>query len=70
MSNINFSNDSIIGPQIDITKPDHGVEIKIKSDGKVLWVNVDGVCRLRVCMIEKLDLDLDLEQWLNPREIT
>lgn len=23
------------------------VEIEIRDDGKVLWVNVDGVCRLR-----------------------
>lgn len=24
------------------------VEIQIRSDGKAVWVNVDGVCRVRV----------------------
>lgn len=30
------------------------VEVSIKKDGKVLWVNIDGICRLRVCRIPYL----------------
>jgi hypothetical protein len=29
-----------------------GVEVNISEDARVLWVNVAGVCRLRVCRIE------------------
>ena len=31
---------------IDITAPEF---VEMKTDGKVVWVNVDGVCVLRVC---------------------
>lgn len=34
------------------------VEVKVRDDGKVLWVNIDGVCRLRVCRIETLALNI------------
>lgn len=27
------------------------VEVTLRADGKVLWVNVDGVCRLRIGQI-------------------
>lgn len=37
--------------QLDITAPDHGVEVQIRHDGTVLWVNVDGKNVLRVCRI-------------------
>lgn len=39
--------------QIDLTGPEL-VQIEIKSDGKVLWVNVDGVCVFRACRIKYL----------------
>ena len=26
----------------------HGVEITIRQDGLVLWLNVDGICRARI----------------------
>lgn len=39
----------------DITNP-HYVEVKIRCDGRVVWVNVNGICRLRCCMIENLEL--------------
>lgn len=35
----------------DITAPEI-VEIQIRSDGKVVWVNVDGICRLRACQVK------------------
>ena len=28
------------------------VEVQVRHDGEVLWVNVDGRCRLRVCQIK------------------
>ena len=40
---------------IDITAPSD-VEVKIRSDGKVVWVNVDGICKFRACQIGKLEL--------------
>jgi len=40
----------------DITAPAHGVQIEIKRDAKVIWVNVDGVAVLRICQIPLLEL--------------
>ena len=40
----------------DITAPEE-VEILIKEDGKVIWINVDGICELRACRIGKLTLN-------------
>lgn len=51
--NISLSDDQATGPQLDITAPDN-VEVLLREDGKVLWVNVDGVCRLRICRVEKI----------------
>jgi hypothetical protein len=42
--------------QIDLAQPEV-VEVNIRHDAKVLWVNVDGVCRFRVCNIKKFILD-------------
>ena len=39
------SNEDGIGPQIDINSPE---EVEVRYDHKTLWVNVDGVCRLRI----------------------
>lgn len=46
---------SISDQMVDITKPQI-VEIQISNNG-VIWVNVDGICRLRCCRIEKLVID-------------
>jgi hypothetical protein len=40
---------------LDITQPEH-VEVQIKSDGNAIWVNVDGLCRLRITRIATLQL--------------
>lgn len=40
---------------VDITAPD-GVELVVRQDGKVIWVNVDGICVLRICRIGELKL--------------
>lgn len=34
--------------QQEISGPVEVVQIMIRSDGRVVWVNVDGVCRLRI----------------------
>jgi hypothetical protein len=41
---------------VNLTQPSV-VQIVIRQDGKTVWINVDGVCRLRVCRIEKLLLE-------------
>ena len=40
----------------DITAP-KDVEVSIRFGGKVLWINVDGKCELRICQIGNLVLD-------------
>lgn len=40
---------------LDITAPKI-VEIEIRGDGKVIWVNVEGMTVLRVCRIGDLTL--------------
>lgn len=39
----------------DITAPKE-VEVSISFDSKILWVNVDGRCELRICQIGNLTL--------------
>lgn len=41
---------------IDITAPEV-VEILIKHDSKVIWINIDGVCMLRACRIKYLEIN-------------
>lgn len=41
---------------LDITAPKGPVQIQIRADGKVLWINVEGICAFRVCQIESLDI--------------
>jgi hypothetical protein len=45
--------------QLDITAPAEIVEVQIREDKKVIWVNVDGVCCLRICQIPKLKVLTD-----------
>lgn len=33
------------------------VEVSVRDDGKVLWVNVDGLCVLRVCRIDYIEVN-------------
>lgn len=40
-------------PMLDLTAPAR-VEIDIRADRKVVWINIDGVCRLRACRIGEL----------------
>jgi len=47
--------EQLIEAQTDITEP-QSVEIQIRDDGKVIWVNVDGICVLRACRITNLQV--------------
>jgi hypothetical protein len=40
-------NKKLLGTMRDIF-PQHGVQIQIQQDGLVIWVNIDGVCVLRI----------------------
>jgi hypothetical protein len=40
---------------VDISSP-KDVEVQVREDGKVMWINVDGVCRLRCCNIQTLHI--------------
>lgn len=44
------------GTSLDITAPDAGVQVRIRRDQKVIWVDVDGVNVLRVCRIPLLEV--------------
>lgn len=41
---------------IDITAPEHGVQIEVRADGQVIWVHVDGKTVLRICRIKQLEV--------------
>ena len=40
----------------DVAGPDY-VEILIDSNGRRVWINVDGVCRFRACRVKNLVLN-------------
>ena len=40
---------------LDVTGAEH-VEVEIRSDGSVLWVNVDGTLALRVCRAKSITI--------------
>jgi hypothetical protein len=42
---------------VDITAPAKNVTVQIRVDGKVLWINVDGVCVLRICQMPSLEIN-------------
>ena len=41
---------------VEVSDPEV-VEVSSSVDGKTLWVNVDGVCRLRAARIRRLIVD-------------
>ena len=48
--------EELLKRQLDITAP-HMVHVGVSADRKVLWVNVDGICVLRVCQIPYLRIE-------------
>lgn len=47
---------TLLRDALDVTGAS-AVEVQIRQDGKVLWVNVDGFCALRVCRIDNLTVE-------------
>lgn len=48
--------EQLVDTGLDVTNPET-VEIVIRPDKKVVWINVNGVCLLRCCQIQKLDVN-------------
>jgi hypothetical protein len=38
---------------------EHGVEIVVRHDGLVIWVNVDGICAQRIITNGFVDIKID-----------
>jgi len=38
-------------PMMDITNPQANIEVQLSDNRQVLWVNIGGICRLRICRI-------------------
>jgi len=49
-----------LGDLHDVTAPEF-VQVVIRRDGKVVWINVDGACVFRACQIKVLEVD-DMRQ--------
>lgn len=46
--NIAAEGDSDLLPMLDVRAPRSGVDVTVSHDQKSLWVNIDGMCVLRV----------------------
>lgn len=44
-------------PYVDVIAPEGGVVITVRPDGRRLWVNVDGMCVLRITNIPYLEIE-------------
>lgn len=42
---------------LDITAP-QAVQVSVREDGKVLWINTEEGCVLRICQISALHIDI------------
>lgn len=49
--------DRIVGPHFEITNPLHGVQIQVND--KRVWVNVDGICRVRISGAHQIEVEVD-----------
>lgn len=47
---------ALLDAALDITGAKQ-VQVQVSRDGTVLWVNVNGVCALRACRIETLEME-------------
>lgn len=56
---ISITNDN----SMDVTAPKH-VEVLIHDDGKVIWINVNGICLFRACRIGELVINDERTQQL------
>jgi hypothetical protein len=39
---------------IDITAPEFPVDVVVRADGKVLWINIGEVCIMRICQMKEI----------------
>lgn len=57
---------------LDITDPQHPVEILLDERRGVMWVNVGGVCVLRMCQVKDLVVNEtkqgQIRKWKAPRK--
>jgi len=44
---------------LDLTAPLHGVEVIVDEANHRVWVNVDGICLLRICRIPVLVAEIN-----------
>lgn len=45
--------DVLVTKMVDVCEPSQPVEIRLDTRTNTLWVNVDGICVLRVCKMAK-----------------
>ena len=43
---------------IDVSEPEHGVQITVRDDGSVVWISVDGLTVTRISRIPYLEINL------------
>jgi hypothetical protein len=53
---VKFESIDNIDSMIDITQPEF-LEVIVRYDGKVVWINVDGICRFRACRLNHLEIN-------------
>lgn len=44
---------------LDLAAPAHGVEIEIGRGGDIVWVNIDGVCALRISSVNPVKITIN-----------
>lgn len=54
---LNPTTEQLMDAHLDITAVE-SVQIEVKDDNSVLWINVDGICVLRICRITRLELPI------------
>jgi hypothetical protein len=45
-----------VNDQLDMTAPEV-VQIQVDASGETVWINVDGVCRLRCCRVGQIEIE-------------
>lgn len=59
------SQEALLNAHLDITQPDAPVELRVDDRG-VVWVNVGGVCVLRICRNTDVTVNVngeDVHKW-------
>jgi len=48
--------DELMELSVDITEPSVGVDVLVNKVTGMLWINIDGICVLRVCRAPRIEL--------------